>query len=106
PVYASAQHLDFLARRKNPHLPDRKPIVSYPEFPDGNYLWAVGSQQADLQINAHASTVQQIISATGRRRSRLKNEANSKRLTAGYKLTSITLPTRLSILLQRESKHA
>ncbi|MEI8355338.1 MAG: hypothetical protein WCG31_04490 [Deltaproteobacteria bacterium] len=36
PMYASAQALDFLARRKNPRFPNWKPIVSHPEFPDGN----------------------------------------------------------------------
>jgi len=30
--------LSRLARRKNPRFPDRKPTVSHPEFPDGNYL--------------------------------------------------------------------
>jgi hypothetical protein len=34
--YASAQSLDFLARTKNPLFPIRKPVVSHPEFPDGN----------------------------------------------------------------------
>jgi hypothetical protein len=38
PMYASAQLLDFLAKRKNPRFPNRKPTVSRPEFPDGNYL--------------------------------------------------------------------
>jgi two-component system, cell cycle sensor histidine kinase and response regulator CckA len=37
-VYVSAQTLDFLARRKNPRFPNRKPTVSHPEFPDGNCL--------------------------------------------------------------------
>jgi len=37
-MYASAQSLDFLARRKNPRFPNRKPTVSHPEFPDGNQL--------------------------------------------------------------------
>jgi two-component system cell cycle response regulator CpdR len=37
-MFASAQSLDFLARTKNPSLPNQKPIVSHPEFPDGNYL--------------------------------------------------------------------
>src|SRR6266568_5257279 len=36
--YASAQSLDFLARTKNPSFPNRKLVVSHPEFPDGNYL--------------------------------------------------------------------
>jgi len=40
-MYASAQSLDFLARRKNPRFPKRKPTVSHPVFPDGNYLIAV-----------------------------------------------------------------
>ena len=38
PMYASAQSLDFLARTKNPSFPNRKPTVSHPEFPDGNYV--------------------------------------------------------------------
>jgi hypothetical protein len=40
-MYASAQFLDFLARTKNPSFPNRKPTVSHPEFPDGNYLGAI-----------------------------------------------------------------
>ena len=36
PEYASAQPLDFLARRKNPRFPKRQPTVSCPEFPDRN----------------------------------------------------------------------
>ena len=36
PMYASAQPLDFLDRRKNPRFPKRKLAVSRPEFPDGN----------------------------------------------------------------------
>ena len=36
PMYASAQSLDFLARTKNPSFPNQKPLVSHPEFPDGN----------------------------------------------------------------------
>jgi hypothetical protein len=36
PMYASAQTLDFLAWTKNTSFPNRKPIVSHPEFPDGN----------------------------------------------------------------------
>jgi uncharacterized DUF497 family protein len=36
PMYASAQTLDFLAWTKNSSFPNRKPIVSHPEFPDGN----------------------------------------------------------------------
>jgi hypothetical protein len=36
PMYASAQSLDFLAWTKNSFFPKRKPIVSHPEFPDGN----------------------------------------------------------------------
>jgi hypothetical protein len=35
-VRASAQSLDFLAWTINPSFPDRKPIVSNLEFPDGN----------------------------------------------------------------------
>jgi len=38
PVYASAQTLNFLARRKNLRFPIWKPTVSRPEFPDGNNL--------------------------------------------------------------------
>jgi hypothetical protein len=37
-MYASAQSLDFLAWTKNPSFPDRKLLVSHPEFPDGNQL--------------------------------------------------------------------
>jgi hypothetical protein len=37
-MYASAQSLDFLAWTKKPFFSNRKPIVSHPEFPDGNYL--------------------------------------------------------------------
>jgi hypothetical protein len=37
-MYASAQSLDFLARAKNPRSPNRKPIISHPDFPDGNYF--------------------------------------------------------------------
>jgi hypothetical protein len=36
PMYASAQSLDFLAMTKNCSFPNRKQIVSHPEFPDGN----------------------------------------------------------------------
>ena len=36
PMYASAQSLDFLAWTKNPSFPNRKLLVSHPEFPDGN----------------------------------------------------------------------
>jgi hypothetical protein len=35
-MYASAQSLDFLARTKNPRFPNQKPVVSHPEFPNGN----------------------------------------------------------------------
>jgi hypothetical protein len=37
-MYASAQSLDFLAWTKKPSFPNRKLLVSHPEFPDGNYL--------------------------------------------------------------------
>jgi len=36
PMYASAQPLDFLARTKKSSFPNWKPLVSHPEFPDGN----------------------------------------------------------------------
>jgi hypothetical protein len=39
-VYASAQPLDFLARTKKSSSPNWKPIVSHPEFPDGQQLTA------------------------------------------------------------------
>ena len=38
PMYASAQSLNFLAWTKNYSFPDRKLLVSHPEFPDGNKL--------------------------------------------------------------------
>ena len=34
--YTSTQSLDFLARTKNPSFPNRKLLVSHPEFPDGH----------------------------------------------------------------------
>jgi hypothetical protein len=37
-MYASAQPLDFLARRKKLRFPNQKQVVSCPEFPDRNYL--------------------------------------------------------------------
>jgi hypothetical protein len=37
-MYASAQSLDFLAMTKNCSFPNRKQIVSHPEFPDGNEI--------------------------------------------------------------------
>ncbi|RII27521.1 MAG: hypothetical protein CXR30_15565 [Geobacter sp.] len=50
-MYASAQSLDFLARRKNPRSPNRKPTVSHPEFPDGNYLDDTGLEVEMLNRN-------------------------------------------------------
>jgi hypothetical protein len=35
-MYASAQPLDFLARTKKSSFLNWKPLVSHPEFPDGN----------------------------------------------------------------------
>ena len=37
-MHASAQSLDFLARTKKSSFPNRKPTVSHPEFPDGNWI--------------------------------------------------------------------
>jgi hypothetical protein len=42
PMYASAQSLDFLAMTKNCSFPNRKQLISHPEFPDGNYLMRKG----------------------------------------------------------------
>jgi hypothetical protein len=39
-LYAFAEPLDFLARTKKSSFPNRKPMVSHPELPDGNYLSA------------------------------------------------------------------
>jgi hypothetical protein len=53
-MYASAQPLDFLVRTKNPSFPNRKLVVSHPEFPDGNKLTipkiAAGANQGDERI--------------------------------------------------------
>jgi hypothetical protein len=36
PMYDSTLPLDFLAKSKKSSFPNWKPIVSHPEFPDGN----------------------------------------------------------------------
>jgi hypothetical protein len=48
-MYASAQSLDFLAWTKNHSFPDRKLLVSHPEFPDGNYLHIPAIAASDLK---------------------------------------------------------
>jgi hypothetical protein len=53
-MYASAQPLDFLARTKKSSFPNWKPIVSHPEFPDGNYLTGMkGIQGITAKTNAN-----------------------------------------------------
>ena len=64
-MYASAQSLDFLARRKNPRLPNRKPIVSHPEFPDGNQIVSIRKPAVSYpELPDHAALTEQELDGT------------------------------------------
>jgi hypothetical protein len=47
-MYASAQALYFLARTKNTSFPNRKLLISYPEFPEGHWL-VCGSEEQEAR---------------------------------------------------------
>lgn len=54
PMYASAQTLDFLARRKNPRFPERKPTVSRPELMGVNSLVSAMAETAGKVVIDHS----------------------------------------------------
>jgi hypothetical protein len=56
----------FLARRKNPRFPNRKPAVSHPEFPDGNQLGHVNSIKNRAFTSANLSFPIIVVESAGR----------------------------------------